>query len=130
MELLPEGQTNTSVEVTYSDQQKINKFSTLISQKDSLIIKRDNFKIEKEYLDDLSIELELLDEEDKIMYKVGDVFIELIVSDALIKVNDELNKLNDEIDEIDLKIEKIDDVLSDLKIQLYDKFGKNINLER
>ena len=38
------------------------------------------------------------------MYKIGDVFIELIVSDALIKVNDELNKLNDEIDEIDLKL--------------------------
>lgn len=130
MELLPEGQRNTSTEVTYEDQQKINKFSTIIFKKDTKVLKLENLKIEKEYLDDLSLELELLDEDEEIMYKIGDCFIYLKVNDALIRIENELNLINDEIDLINDEIEKFDDILSNLKISLYDKFGKNINLER
>ncbi|KGT67778.1 prefoldin subunit 4, partial [Candida albicans 12C] len=72
MELLPSGQANTSTEVTYEDQLKINKFSTLISKKDEQTQQLSTLKTEKEYLDDLSIELELIDDDEKIQYKVGD----------------------------------------------------------
>ncbi|KHC66581.1 prefoldin subunit 4, partial [Candida albicans P75016] len=78
MELLPSGQANTSTEVTYEDQLKINKFSTLISKKDEQTQELSTLKTEKEYLDDLSIELELIDDDEKIQYKVGDTNIKLL----------------------------------------------------
>ena len=57
-------QANTSTEVTYEDQLKINKFSTLISKKDEQTQQLSTLKTEKEYLDDLSIELELIDDDE------------------------------------------------------------------
>ncbi|KAI5954981.1 hypothetical protein KGF54_001542 [Candida jiufengensis] len=130
MELLPEGQRNTATEVSWEDQQKINKFSTLVNKKDIQIAKLNNLKIEKEYLDDLSVELELLDEDEKIQYKVGDCFIFLPVFKALKKIEGNDLKLSEEINEIGSRIEQYDDDLNDLKKHLYAKFGKNINSER
>lgn len=54
MELLPDGQRNTATEVSWDDQQKINKFSTLINKKDENLEVLKKLKEEKEYLDDLS----------------------------------------------------------------------------
>ncbi|RCK55624.1 Prefoldin subunit 4 [Candida viswanathii] len=130
MELLPEGQTNTSTEVTLSDQRKINKFSTLIYKKDTVVARRDALRVEKEYLDDLTMELELLDEDETVNYKVGDGFIEMRVSDALERVEGELERLGGEIDGLEEEIDGFDSELGELKVALYDKFGKNINLER
>lgn len=73
MELLPSGQANTSTEVTYEDQLKINKFSTLISKKDEQTQQLSTLKTEKEYLDDLSIELELIDDDEK--YNIKSVIV-------------------------------------------------------
>ncbi|CAB5343784.1 unnamed protein product [Rhizophagus irregularis] len=52
------------VEVTWEDQQKINSFTR------------------KEYLDDLTEELELADEDDRIKYKIGEAFISISVEQA------------------------------------------------
>ena len=43
-------------------------------------------KEEKEYLDDLSLEIELLDEDEKIQYKVGEVFIFMKVNKVIEKI--------------------------------------------
>ncbi|QEL62715.1 hypothetical protein CJJ09_004894 [Candidozyma auris] len=74
MELLPSGQQN-SVEVLWEDQQKINKFSSLIYKKDALTERLEKLKSEKEYIEDLAMEIELLDEDEKIQYKIGDAFV-------------------------------------------------------
>ncbi|EMG47055.1 GIM3 Prefoldin subunit 4 [Candida maltosa Xu316] len=130
MELLPEGQKNTSVEVTREDQNKINKFSTIIFKKDEIVSKLDSLKTEKEYLDDLSIELELLDEDEEIMYKVGDSFVYLKVSSVIERIENDMETLSGQINEIGDLVDEYDEELNGLKVQLYDKFGKNINLER
>lgn len=130
MELLPEGQKNTSTEVTWDDQQKINKFSTLIGKKDEAAEELTKLKTEKEYLDDLLLEIELIDEDEKIQYKIGEVFVFLEHDKAIAR----LEKSNDELD-VKLKltetaIAEIDQKLDALKALLYQKFGSNINLER
>lgn len=74
MELLPQGQRNNT-QVTFEDQQKINEFSKLIMRKDAIAQELSLQREEKEYLDDVSLEIELIDEDEPVQYKVGDLFI-------------------------------------------------------
>lgn len=130
MDLLPEGQRNTAAEVSWEDQQRINKFSTMISKKDEQLDALQKLKTEKEYLDDLSMEIELLDDEEEINYKVGDAFFLVDAETAISKIEHENEELSSKISEGETVIEALDDELDELKKQLYAKFGKNINLER
>jgi len=130
MELLPEGQKNTATEVAWEDQQRINKFSSLITERDELSTELKLYEKEQEYFEDLSLEIELLDEDEKINYKLGDSFFLIKVSSAVSRIEKESAELTTKISDINSKISLIDSKLSDLKKQLYGKFGKNINLER
>lgn len=130
MELLPDGQRNTATEVSWDDQQKINKFSTLINKKDENLEVLKKLKEEKEYLDDLSLEIELLDEDEKIQYKVGEVFIFMKVNKVIERIEVDNEVLTAKINDVESLIEEIDDELENYKKQLYAKFGNNINLER
>lgn len=129
MELLPSGQKNTT-EVLWEDQQKINKFSSLINKRDSLSSELEKFKTEKEYIDDLAMEIELLDEDEPIQYKIGDAFVFLPLSDAVEKIEKENEVLDGKISGVSDEIDDIDAKLAELKAHLYGKFGNNINLER
>ena len=129
MELLPQAQTN-SVQVLWEDQQNINKFSSLISTKDELTAQLDKFKTEKDYLDDLSLEIELLDEDEKVQYKLGDVFVFITVEKALQRIESDNSTLSNKMESLESEIDSIDSQLNELKASLYSKFGKNINLER
>lgn len=130
MDLLPEGQRNTAAEVSWEDQQRINKFSTMISKRDEQLDALQKLKTEKEYLDDLSMEIELLDDEEEIKYKVGDAFFLVSAETAILKIENENEELSVKITEGETGIEALDEQLDDLKKQLYAKFGNNINLER
>ncbi|KAL7665073.1 Prefoldin subunit 4 [[Candida] zeylanoides] len=130
MELLPEGQKNTSTEVTWNDQQKINKFSTLIGKKDEAADELTKLKTEKEYLDDLLLEIELIDEDEKIQYKIGEVFVFLEHDKAIARLEKSNEELDVKLKSTETAIADIDQKLDVLKAQLYQKFGSNINLER
>lgn len=129
MELLPQGQKNTT-EVLWEDQQKINQFSSYINQKDSLSEQLKNLQTEKEYIEDLALEIELLDEDKQIQYKIGDAFVFISVSKAVEKIEAENEVLDGKIEDLSGKIAEIDSQLALLKAHLYGKFGNNINLER
>lgn len=130
MELLPQGQKNTATEVSWEDQQRINKFSSLINKKDDLQDTLKNYTVEKEYLDDLGLEIEMLDEEEKIQYKIGEAFFFLSVDQATLKIEKQDEELASKISKTEETIDEIDEQLASLKKQLYAKFGSNINLER
>lgn len=130
MELLPEGQKN-QVEVLFEDQQKINEFSKLVNKKDVLNQELTKQKQEKEYLDDISLEIELIDEDELINYKITDnAFIKMKQEDVVEKLEKDNEQLDVAIDELESKIIEVDERLSELKEALYTKFGDNINLER
>ncbi|KAL6021477.1 Prefoldin subunit 4 [Candidozyma auris] len=129
MELLPSGQQN-SVEVLWEDQQKINKFSSLIYKKDALTERLEKLKSEKEYIEDLAMEIELLDEDEKIQYKIGDAFVFLKAEAAIEAINKQNETLDTQIFELKDQIEVIEDHLASYKKDLYAKFGNNIQLER
>ena len=129
MELLPQGQRNNT-QVTFEDQQKINEFSKLIMRKDAIAQESSLQREEKEYLDDVSLEIELIDEDEPVQYKVGDLFIFMKQSKVTAQLEKDAERLDNKIETLEDKQRDIDSRLDALKATLYAKFGDNINLER
>lgn len=129
MELLPEGKKNT-VEVTFEDQQKINEFSKLIMRKDVCQADLNKQRQEKEYLDDVSLEIELIDEDEKIQYKIGELFVFMKQEKVVEQLEKDTEIIDSKIESLETRESQIDDRLATLKNELYAKFGDNINLER
>ncbi|SCU87177.1 LADA_0E02476g1_1 [Lachancea dasiensis] len=129
MELLPEGKKN-SVQVLYEDQQKINEFSKLIMRKDSVTQELELLKQEKSYLDDVSLEIELIDEDEQIQYKIGETFVFMKQGEVVAQLEKDGELLDAKIDQLEESESGIDSRIGELKAGLYAKFGDNINLER
>ncbi|SMN22868.1 similar to Saccharomyces cerevisiae YNL153C GIM3 Subunit of the heterohexameric cochaperone prefoldin complex which binds specifically to cytosolic chaperonin and transfers target proteins to it [Maudiozyma saulgeensis] len=129
MELLPEGKKNT-VQVTLEDQQKINEFSKLIMRKDVCEADLSQQRQEKEYLEDVSLEIELIDEDEKVQYKIGELFVFLKQSEVVEQLEKDGEVIDEKIEKLESRETEINERLATLKGELYAKFGDNINLER
>ncbi|KAF4342005.1 prefoldin subunit 4 [Fusarium beomiforme] len=117
------------VEVRREDQDKINRFSRL-HQREILLEEELSTKTkEKEELDDLSTELELADEDEKIQYKIGDAFFHVSVEQAQEMLEEATEKLEQESTSLEEKLSSIREEMTKLKVELYARFGKQINLE-
>ncbi|KAJ3158563.1 hypothetical protein HDU86_002788 [Geranomyces michiganensis] len=117
-------------EVTWADQQNINAFSRLNMKIQNLEEAYSERKKEKEYLDDLSSELELADEDEMIPYRIGDAFVSLSLEACLKRIEAEQGVLSGELEDASKKIDGIQAEMDKLKVVLYRKFGNSINLER
>ncbi|KAK4122771.1 Prefoldin, subunit 4 [Parathielavia appendiculata] len=117
------------VEVRREDQDKINKFSRL-HQHELLIEEELKTKNkEKEELDDITTELELVDEDDTVPYKVGDAFFHIPLPQAQELLGISTAKLEEEIEALEDKLSSIRGEMTQIKVELYARFGKAINLE-
>ncbi|CBX99675.1 hypothetical protein IAQ61_005075 [Plenodomus lingam] len=120
---------NEDMEVRREDQEKINRFSSL-HQKEEIIEEELRAKIkEKEDLAEISDELELVDEEEKVPYKVGDCFISLPQPQVLELLASSTETIDKEVEELKAKLEGIQEEMGELKKALYGRFGRSINLE-
>ncbi|KAI8919011.1 Prefoldin beta-like protein [Powellomyces hirtus] len=117
-------------EVTWEDQQNINSFSRLNMKIQNLEDQYEEKKKEKEYLDDLSSELELADEDELVKYRIGDAFVSLTLEACQQRIESEQEILSKELEDFSSKIDGITDSMNKLKVVLYKKFGTSINLER
>ncbi|SLM38260.1 prefoldin subunit 4 [Lasallia pustulata] len=116
-------------EVRREDQDKINKFSRLHQRE---ILLEDELKTkakDKEDLDEISNELELADEEEKIPYKIGDSFISLPLPEVQEMLSSSTEKIEEEVSGIEEKLSGIREEMQQLKVALYARFGRSINLE-
>ncbi|KAI8321157.1 Prefoldin, subunit 4 [Martensiomyces pterosporus] len=118
------------VEVTWEDQRRINQFSKLNSRLEHLEDEYKAQKTEKEYLDDLAMEIELLDDDEPVPYKIGDAFVLMSLEDAQDRVEKDKSGIDARVDELDSQISAITSEMGDLKKALYAKFGRAINLEK
>ncbi|KAH8694695.1 Prefoldin subunit-domain-containing protein [Ilyonectria robusta] len=117
------------VEVRREDQDKINRFSRL-HQRELVLEEELNGKSkEKEELDDLSTELELADEDEKVQYKIGDAYFHIPLEQAQEMLEEATEKLEAESTELEEKLGTIREEMTQLKVELYARFGKQINLE-
>ncbi|KAF2845950.1 Prefoldin, subunit 4 [Plenodomus tracheiphilus IPT5] len=120
---------NEDMEVRREDQEKINRFSSL-HQKEEIIEEELRAKIkEKEDLAEISDELELVDEEEKVPYKVGDCFVSLPQPQVLELLESSTETIDKEVEELKAKLEGIQEEMGELKKALYGRFGRSINLE-
>ena len=62
-------------------------------------------------------------------YRIGEVFVHLTSEETQSKLERAKEDIAREVEALDTKTEEFKQILSDLKVQLYAKFGNNINLE-
>lgn len=117
------------IEVRREDQDKINRFSRLHQRE---LVLEDEIKIkskERDELDDVTMELELAEEDELVRYKIGDAFfhVSLPVAQEMLGLSSAC--VERELREREEKLEDIREEMTALKVELYARFGKTINLE-
>ncbi|KAI0075134.1 Prefoldin subunit 4 [Panus rudis PR-1116 ss-1] len=127
--LSQEEERDDNAEVTWEDQQRINSFSKLNTRLKNIEEKIEGLKQEKEALDDLSMELELADEDQPVMYRVGEAFVHLPHPRAMTRLSNDKDALEKELSTLTSKAEETTKEMQQLKVVLYAKFGKAINLD-
>ncbi|XP_016394900.1 prefoldin subunit 4-like [Sinocyclocheilus rhinocerous] len=81
-------------------------------------------------LEDASDDLMMCEDDAMLIpYQIGDVFISHSQEETQEMLEAGKEALQDEIKALEGRVSSIQEVLGDLKVQLYAKFGNNINLE-
>ncbi|GAA6002857.1 tubulin-binding prefolding complex subunit GIM3 [Rhodotorula paludigena] len=130
MRMLDKDESSADVPVTRVDQDRINAFSRANSRTDEIAELLDALSKQKEDLEEVETELELVDDEDKIMYKLDSTFVHLPAEEALSHLQAALEKIRTEVDALEDEKTKCEELMDELKKELYAKFGNSINLER
>ncbi|KAJ6594244.1 Prefoldin subunit-domain-containing protein [Mycena capillaripes] len=116
-------------EVTWEDQQRINSFSKLNTRMRNVEEKLQELKQEKEALDDLATELELADEDESVLYKVGEAFLHMPLPRALKRLEKDQADVDEQLSNFSSTVEQCEKEMKELKVTLYAKFGSAINLD-
>ncbi|KWU44463.1 Prefoldin subunit 4 [Rhodotorula sp. JG-1b] len=130
MRMLEKDDTATDVPVTRADQDRINAFSRLNSRADEILELLDGLTKQKEDLEEVETEMELVDDDEQVMYKIDTTFVHLPASEALEHLQAALEKIRTEVDSLETEKQECEDKMDELKKDLYAKFGSSINLER
>ena len=62
-------------------------------------------------------------------YQIGEILVHLTAEEAQKYLEKQEEQVKEELKDLYSNIQSIQKVMSDLKVQLYAKFGDNINLE-
>ncbi|XP_043248072.1 prefoldin subunit 4 [Colletes gigas] len=122
-------QPDSDVYITYDDQQKINKFARQNAKMEDLKEELKTKQNELKNLEDASDEIILLDDNAKIPYYVGEVFIYEDLQKTQSYLDEIKEKKKMEITNLVSRCADLKNIMSELKTQLYAKFGSRINLE-
>ncbi|KAF2683667.1 Prefoldin, subunit 4 [Lentithecium fluviatile CBS 122367] len=117
------------IQVRREDQEKISRFSSL-HQKEMRIEEELREKLkEKEDLEEISGELELVDEEEKVPYKIGDCFVSIPQPQVLEMLSASQEDIDGEVNKLKEQMTAVQEEMGELKKVLYGRFGRSINLE-
>ncbi|XP_057370212.1 prefoldin subunit 4 [Daphnia carinata] len=123
-------ESDSDIHITLEDQQKINRFARQNAKWEEL---RDDLKHKKgdlQNLEDASDDLLLVEDESApIPFVVGEVFVHFNMEEAQEKLEEAKSKVKKDIESIEAECTNVKSIMSDLKTQLYAKFGNSINLE-
>jgi len=116
-------------EVNAEDQNRISTFSKLNTRMRNTEAKLEELQQEKEALDDLSTELELADEDEPVLYKVGETFLHMPLPRALKRLEKDQADVSAQVSSLSNTVEQCQKEIKELKVTLYAKFGSAINLD-
>ena len=123
------------INVTFEDQQKINRFARLNARMEEIKEELKQKKLVMQNMDDALneiqvAELEAEDDEEGIRLMEGEVFVQFGLGDASTWIEDKKKGVEEETGSLSQSIETIKEEMNQLKTALYAKFGRdNINLE-
>ncbi|KAM6976438.1 prefoldin subunit 4 [Aplochiton taeniatus] len=118
------------VNVTFEDQQKINKFARSTNRMTEFKDEIEAKKKALQNLQDASDDLMMCDDDSLLVpYQIGDVFISHTQEETQEMLEAAKEALEEEVKALEGRVSAIQQVLADLKVHLYAKFGNNINLE-
>jgi len=121
---------DSEVHITYEDQQQINTFARYNARLNDLKDELESKKKELQNLEDAGDELMMAEDESALVpYQIGEVFVMSSQEDVSGMLERAKEELSESITGVEAKCEQHKQVLSDLKVKLYAKFGNNINLE-
>ncbi|KAJ6498961.1 Prefoldin subunit 4 [Mycena sanguinolenta] len=124
-----ENDDDDAAEVTLEDQNRISTFSKLNARVRNIEAKLEELKQEKEALDDLTTELELADEDEPVLYKVGETFLHMRLPQALKRLDKDQADVSAQLSSLSNTAEQYEKEMKELKVTLYAKFGSAINLD-
>ncbi|KAL1305545.1 hypothetical protein AAFC00_007154 [Neodothiora populina] len=127
--MLSKDEEGEETEVRREDQDKINRFSTLHQKVKLLDAELKTKQKDREDLEEVSGELELADEDEKVSYKIGDSFFSLPLEEVQELLAGSVEKIDAEVNTIEEKLSTVQEEMQALKAALYGRFGKSINLE-
>ncbi|XP_074320845.1 prefoldin subunit 4-like [Silene latifolia] len=120
--------SGSETQVTWEDQQNINKFSKLNNRFQEL---EDEIKLTKEKcenLEDASNELILTDEE-TVRFQIGEVFAHVPISEVETRLEEMKDSTCKNLEKLLEEKDSVVAQMAELKKVLYAKFGDSINLE-
>jgi len=71
----------------------------------------------------------LISEEELVKYRVGEIYVSVPQTTAEEMIAEETKQVEKQVDELTQQMDDIKQVMAQLKVKLYAKFGKSINLE-
>lgn len=90
----------------------------------------ETMEAQKSDLEEVSSELELADEDEKVPYRIGDTFVSLRVEKVQQLLQEKTDEVDQEMERVRSKLNAAREEMEELKVKLYKRFGKSINLER
>jgi len=121
---------DSDVHITYEDQQKINKFARCNARLEDLKDEIKGKENELQNLQDAEDEMMIaLDTDEKVPFMVGEVFIMKTQDMANEAIAEHRKNLESEKESHMARISELQGIMTQLKADLYAKFGNNINLE-
>ncbi|KAF6202790.1 hypothetical protein GE061_003193 [Apolygus lucorum] len=130
MTTIKSSEGDTEVNVLLEDQKKINRFARLHAKNDEISQEINDKKNELKNLDDAIDEMELMDDEEEVPFVVGESHIFETAATAKENIENIKKKVLDSIGDLQKTIDEQNAEMSNLKAELYAKFGNNINLEK
>ncbi|KAF9120407.1 hypothetical protein BGX30_003180 [Mortierella sp. GBA39] len=130
MRMLEKDDEEGDIQVSWQDQENINTFSKYNAKLQDLEEAYESKKTEKEYLDDLAMELELADEDEPVKYRIGEAFVSLSLEAAQERISKSQEELDQEIEGLKSQMDEAVEKMDGLKKVLYARFGNAINLEK
>lgn len=122
------GSSGSEVEVTWEDQQNINKFGRLNNRLHELDDEIRTAKETNENLEDASNELILTDEE-IVRFQIGEVFAHVPKEEVEDRIEKMKELTSNNLEKLEAEKELIVKQMAELKRILYGKFKDSINLE-
>ncbi|CAG7854626.1 Prefoldin subunit 4 {ECO:0000256/PIRNR:PIRNR016477} [Serendipita indica DSM 11827] len=109
---------DADVEVNWEDQQRINTFSKTNTRFQNLQEELEVAKKEKEALEDITTELELADEDQPVLYRVGEAFVHLPLDQAQKRLAADAEVVEAEVARLQDALDMCQSTMKELKLQL------------